>query len=296
MVTIKKAAELTGVPEHTLRAWERRYGLLEPSRSASGYRVYDDAALARIAAMHDLVESGWPPREAAVEVARRPVTQDGHLDPHAELVAAAADLDASALARVLDDRFAHGAFESVVDHWLLPALHRIGFEWAEGRMSVAAEHLVANVVMRRLSAAYEAVEVTRSGRPVLIGAPPGVDHQIGLMAFAVAVRRAGMPTIYLGAQVPLAAWRDAAAKTGAGAAVTTVPRSRDVARARKVVECLREQPRLPVWVGGKYQHLVGEPARRLGHSIAGAVATLAAEEERSAKSAGPEATPEPTDA
>ncbi|HEX5334376.1 MAG TPA: MerR family transcriptional regulator [Propionicimonas sp.] len=275
MVTIKKASELTGVPEHTLRAWERRYSLLAPSRTASGYRNYDDETLARVTAMHELVQAGWAPRAAAVEVAHHPRIDGAGVDPHAELLSAAAALDASAVAQVIEDRFAHSGFEMVVDRWLMPALHRIGLEWAEGTVSVAAEHLVSNVVMRRLSTFYEAVGRGQSGRPVLIGAPPGVDHQIGLMAFAVAARRAGLPTIYLGAQVPLPAWREAATKSGAWVAVTTVPRSRDVARARRVVECLGEE-HLPVWVGGKYQHLVAEPSLRLGHSIATAAATLAA--------------------
>jgi methanogenic corrinoid protein MtbC1 len=276
MVTIKKASELTGVPEHTLRAWERRYGLLAPSRTASGYRNYDDETLARVTAMHELVQAGWAPRAAAVEVARNPYSSDPTVDPHAELLVAAAALDSTGVARVIEERFSHSAFETVVDRWLMPALHRIGLEWSEGTMSVAAEHLVSNVVMRRLSTYYEAVGRGQSGRPVLIGAPPGVDHQIGLMAFAVAARRAGLPTIYLGAQVPLVAWSEAATKSDAWVAVTTVPRSRDVARARGVVQCLGES-RLPVWVGGKYQHLVAPPELRLGHSIATAAATLAAQ-------------------
>ena len=276
MVTIKKASELTGVPEHTLRAWERRYSLLSPSRTASGYRNYDEETLSRITAMHELVQAGWAPRAAAIEVEHHPRLDGAGVDPHAELISAAAALDSSGVARLIEERFAHTGFETVVDRWLMPALHRIGQEWSEGRMSVAAEHLVSNVVMRRLSAFYEAVGRGQSGRPVLIGAPPGVDHQIGLMAFAVAARRAGLPTIYLGAQVPLPAWREGATKSGAWVAVTTVPRSRDVARARRVVECLGEE-NLPVWVGGKYQHLVAEPPLRLGHSIATAAATLAAQ-------------------
>ena len=276
MVTIKKASELTGVPEHTLRAWERRYGLFAPSRTDSGYRLYDDEALARITAMHGLVQAGWAPRDAAVEVANQKQLDAAEADPHAELLAAAAALDASEVARVVEERFARTGFETVVDRWLMPALHRVGLEWADGAVSVAAEHLVSSVVMRRLSTFYEAVGHGQSGRPVLIGAPPGVDHQIGLMAFAVAARRAGLPTIYLGAQVPLAAWREAASKSGAWVAVTIVPRSRDVVRARRVVECLAEE-RLPVWVGGRYQHLVGEPSLQLGHSIATAAANLAAQ-------------------
>ena len=276
MVTIKKASELTGVPEHTLRAWERRYDLLAPSRTASGYRIYDDHALARITAMNELVKAGWTPRAAAAEVALHPLNGHPTVDAHVELLAAAGELDGAAVARVIDEHFADNTFENAVDGWLMPTLQRIGVEWADGKVSVAAEHLVSNVVMRRLSAAYETAGRGLDGPPVLIGAPPGVDHQIGLMAFAVALRRVGLPTMYLGAQVPLAAWREAATKSSARAAVTTVPRSRDVPRARRVVECLGEDPRLPVWVGGRYQHLVGEPERRLGHTIATAAATLAA--------------------
>ncbi|MGV8909741.1 MAG: MerR family transcriptional regulator, partial [Propionicimonas sp.] len=276
MVTIKKAAELTGVPEHTLRAWERRYDLLAPSRTASGYRLYDDHALARITAMNELVQAGWAPRTAAAEVARHPLGDGQRIDPFAELLAVAGELDGAAVTRVIDEQFSHAGFEAVVDHWLLPAMHRIGADWADGRVSVATEHLVSNVVMRRLSAAYEAAGSDQPGLPVLIGAPPGVDHQIGLLAFAVALRHVGVSTIYLGAQVPLAAWREAADTSGAQAAVTTAPRSRDVPRARRVVECLGEDPRVPVWVGGRYQHLVGLPEFRLGHSIAAGAASLAA--------------------
>ncbi|HSK32565.1 MAG TPA: MerR family transcriptional regulator, partial [Propionicimonas sp.] len=118
MVTIKKAAALTGVPEHTLRAWERRYGLLEPSRSPSGYRIYDAGALARINAMQGLVQAGWTPRAAAAEVARQPDGEDPTVDPHAALLAAAVELDATAVTRALDERFARAGFETVVDRWL----------------------------------------------------------------------------------------------------------------------------------------------------------------------------------
>ena len=274
MLTIKKAAELTGVAEHTLRAWERRYGLLEPARTASGYRVYDDQALARISAMHDLVEAGWPPRRAAAEVLRQPEPELG-ADPYAALIDAAARLDAPAVAHEVDKRFSNGRFERTVDQWLMPALQRLGTAWADGTVSVAGEHLVSNVVMRRLSAAYEAALNGQSGPPVLIGAPPGVDHQLGLMAFAVTARRAGLPTIYLGAQVPLEAWRDAAVKADPRAAVTAVPRHRDVAKAGQVATLLHEEFSVPVLVGGRYQDAVGYPGQRLGHDISAAAATLA---------------------
>lgn len=274
MLTIKKAAALTGVSEHTLRAWERRYGVLAPARTESGYRVYDEGSLARISAMDQLVRAGWTARAAAAEVSRSQVT-GGFLDPYAELIRAAAALDATTVARVIREPFQRAPFEAVVDRWLMPALVRLGKAWADGEVSVAGEHLVANVVMRQLFAAYDAAVGNQRGGPVLIGAPPKVEHQLGLLAFATAARRAGLHTIYLGAQVPLEAWADAVEKSTPRAAVTSVPRRQDVARATKVVELLAGDPAVPVWVGGRYQRQVGEPARRLGDAIGPAAVKLA---------------------
>jgi methanogenic corrinoid protein MtbC1 len=273
MVTIKKAAELTGVPEHTLRAWERRYGLVEPDRTAAGYRLYDERALERIRLMHSLVRAGWSPRQAAVESARRAQAEVG-LPGERELVAAAAALDGDAAARVLDAQFARGSFETVVDEWLMPAMTVLGRAWASGEVSVAGEHLVSNLVMRRLAAAYEAAGQPASGRTILVGAPPGVDHELGLLAFATAARRAGMATVYLGSQLPAEAWRDAATKVGADAAVSSLYRRRDAARLRPVVEAVADLPSLELWVGGRHQHLAPPPFRPLGHSISEAAGRL----------------------
>ena len=60
--TVKHAAALTGIPADTLRMWERRYGVVTPIRSEGGYRLYDDAAIARLTAMHALVGAGWSAR------------------------------------------------------------------------------------------------------------------------------------------------------------------------------------------------------------------------------------------
>ncbi|MGC3994663.1 MAG: MerR family transcriptional regulator [Propionicimonas sp.] len=270
MVTIKRAAELTGVPEHTLRAWERRYGLVSPGRSAAGYRDYDEQALDRIRTMHGLVEEGWAPRKAALEAARR---ENGAATAQ-DLVAAASAMDSEAAGRVIDDLFAHGPFEAVVDDWLMPAMVEMGHAWASGTVSVAGEHLVSNLVMRRLAAAYDATAQPASGPTLLVGAPPGVDHQLSLLAFATAARRAGAVTVYLGAQVPAEAWREAAVAVGARAAVSSVHRRRDAARLRAVADEFRGLPAFELWVGGRHQHLAPTPFRPLGHSITAAARLL----------------------
>ena len=280
MFTIKKAAELTGVPEHTLRAWERRYSFVVPLRTESGYRVFDDEAIARIRAMRGLVDAGWAPREAAAEVSRRHAGGAGPLAEGAveDLVEAAVRLDADAAARIISERFALADFEAVVDGWLMPALARLGREWASGRVSVAGEHLVANAVMGRLGAAYDAAGPAASGPPLVVGAPPGVHHVLGLLAFAVALRRARVATLYLGADVPLDSWVEAVVTSGARGAVTIAPRRSDAARAGEVAERLwAVRPGLPLWVGGRQQHAVAPACRPLGHHIGPAARELAAE-------------------
>jgi MerR family transcriptional regulator, light-induced transcriptional regulator len=274
MVTIKEAAALTGVSEYTLRAWEDRYGVIAPQRTPSGYRIYSDADLDQVKTMASLITAGLAPRAAAAETARRYRLGTAE-DPFAELLAAASALDARRLDAELGRRFAGHDFEVLVRLWLMPALTRLGQEWSAGKVGVAAEHLVAAQVMRRLSTVYDQAKPTTAAPKVLIGAPPGVDHQLGIFAFAVACRRLGLDTTYLGAQLPNPAWSQAVQQNRPDAIVTSIPRRRDAANAARLAEELRATG-IPLWFGGRFQHLAPESGRQLGHDIPDAARTLAA--------------------
>ena len=296
MYTIKHAAELTGVPVATLRAWERRYGVVAPERTASGYRLYDEAAVDRLRAMRDLVAAGWAPRQAADEVrgsrratapwspgevaaSGRPASA-GAVAPVPEgaddLVAAGRALDPVRVAAVLDERFARGSFEAVVDDWLMPALCAVGDAWERGEVSTAAEHLVAHAVLRRLATAFEAAAAGTRGPRVVIGLPPGGRHELGALAFAVAARRAGMAVTYVGADLPQDSWLDAVEQARPHALVLAVPRPEDVPAAARVIDAVRAAwPDLRVLVGGGAQDSPGLPAPALGHRIGDAADRLA---------------------
>lgn len=287
MYTIKHAADLTGVPVATLRAWERRYGAVAPLRTDSGYRLYDEHSLSIITAIRDLVASGWSAQQAATEVKRRQTNpaplpaagvtaaSDGDR-PFADLVAIAGDLDPVALAELLDDRFSRGSFESVVDGWLMPALGELGRAWADGRISVAGEHLVANAVGRRLAAAYDAAARDPNGASVIVGLPPGAHHELGILAFATAARRVGLATTYLGADLPAQDWRTAVTRHRARCAVLSLARESDLNGLNAVTALIKEaRPGLRIAVGGRYQHLAPEGSYPLGHNIAAAAARLA---------------------
>ena len=292
MYTIREAAHRSGVSIPLLRAWERRYGIVRPERTASGYRLYDDAALERLRTMRRLVSDGWTPSTAAAAIlsgtaielpdeaptgATRGTTPDATLDgtpataadrgataDHIErFVDAAIDFDAVRLEGVLDAMFAVGTFETVADAYLLPALVAIGNAWADGRLGVGGEHAASHAVLRRLGAAFQA-----AGRPgpadgaVLVGMPPTVRHELGALAFATAARRAGVPVIYLGPDLPVDEWVATAERTRARAAVIGVVTELDIDPAIEVAAALRAtQPALAILFGGRAADRAAERTR-----------------------------------
>jgi DNA-binding transcriptional MerR regulator len=263
MYTIKQAASRSGVTVPLLRAWERRYKVVEPARTASGYRLYDEAALARLRTMRRLVDEGWSPSNAATAVledrvppandttavnASESVPADEHIE---QFVVAAGRVDGVGVERTLDAMLAVGSFETVADRFLMPALVALGEAWASGRIDVAAEHAASHAVHRRLSAAFQAAGDAGADRGVLVGLPPGARHELGALAFAVAARRAGHPTLYLGPDLPVADWVATARRIGAIAAVIGAPTAADGRAAEDVAKALRSHdPDLTIAVGG----------------------------------------------
>lgn len=263
MYTIKEAAARTGLTIPVLRAWERRYGVVSPTRTPGGYRVYDEAALARLRAMRRLIDDGWSASAAAAAVVAgtveppAPPAPDAGDGPSAgdrveRLVDAAARLDADQIESVLDDMFASGSYERVVQDAVVPSLRALGDAWAAGSVSVAGEHVASNAILRRLAAAFQASGTgAEGGRPILIGMPQGAHHELGGLMFAIAARRAGLPVVYLGADLPLADWIAAVESTNARAVVIGALMNEDRVAARSLAAGLRGiNPSLVIAFGG----------------------------------------------
>ena len=265
MYTIKQAARLTGVSEASLRAWERRYGLVVPRRSDSGYRLYDDEAVAAVVAMRRLVDDGWSPAEAARALRdgtappttgpEGPETSTAQDQPDADsylelFVSSAMRMDTAGIEESLDKGFALGSFEHVVDSWLFPALAAVGEGWVRGEIDVAGEHAASHAVHRRLAAAYEAAGSRSRGPSVVVGVPSGGQHDLGALAFATAIRRRGLDVLYLGADVPAASWEAAVRIRSARAAVLSVVTPQDRPAALGVVDRLRTSDLSPLVCAG----------------------------------------------
>lgn len=288
MYTIKRAAELTGVAVATLRAWERRYGIGTPSRTNSGYRLYDEQAISDINAMQHLINQGWAPRQAAEEVvSRRGPVREAYAAPSVELeheltqirarvLQAARGMNEVELSQALDQMFSRASFEHVVDHWLTPMMHEIGDEWIAGRLDIAAEHFVSHAVMRRLGAAFESAPLPPRGPMVLVGLPTKSYHEIGSLAFATAARRLGLGALYLGADVPNSAWEQAVDSHAASAVVLSVVVPEDVENTQKLVNELGlKHPELVIAVGGRLNDQITGAVLHLEIGIGPSAALLA---------------------
>jgi DNA-binding transcriptional MerR regulator/methylmalonyl-CoA mutase cobalamin-binding subunit len=291
MYTIKQASRLTGVPEATLRAWERRYGVVVPHRSESGYRLYDDEDLAAVSSMRRLVDAGWSPKEAGRAViggavpppgepTERLATSIGEAHPDAEahtrlFLSSAAEMDTAGVEESLDAGFALGSFEHIVDTWLFPALVALGEGWARGEIDVAGEHAASHAVHRRLSAVFEAAGSRSRGPAVVIGLPPGSQHDLGALAFATAARRRGLDVVYLGADVPASSWEAAVRRRAARAAVLSVVTPDDRSAAAEVIErLLTHDPAPLVCAGGASGASLAAGVHSLAPSIGAAAREL----------------------
>lgn len=291
MYTIRQAAELTGIAEATLRAWERRYQVVVPERSEAGYRLYDDAALEALAAMRRLVDAGWAPAQAAAAVkegagsemlhasrlrsAVRGSRADGAAGAMEGFLAAAAALDVPGLEEALDEGFALGSFEHVLESWLCPTLEALGEGWARGEIDVAGEHLASHAAHRRLAAAFEAAGRRARAPSVVVGLPPGSRHELGALAFATTARRIGLNVVYLGADVPEDSWQVAVQHRPADAVVMAVVMPEDRPAAESAAARLRSaRPDLLVAVGGAAASGVGAETRLLPGTITAATEEL----------------------
>lgn len=215
LLRIGELSRRTGVSADTLRAWERRYRLLEPARTPGGFRLYDEDDVTRVRAMRALIDSGISASEAAREArgARRLEARDEPpaAGTGARLEEALEAFDEVGANAILDQAVAALSVEALCDSVVLPAMQAIGERWSRGEVSVAQEHFASNLLRGRL------LGVARgwgggSGPGALLACPPGELHDIGLIAFGLALRSTGRRITYLGADTPIGTVADAATR------------------------------------------------------------------------------------
>ena len=222
VVRIGELSRRVGVPVESLRAWERRYGLLAPSRTQGGFRLYGEDDVARVLAMRANLDRGFSAAEAARlaladavgESSPAPVRSAG------ELEAALDRFDESAAQAALDQLFATLTLDVLLRDVLLPYLHELGERWERGDVSVAQEHFASNLVRGRLMALARSWD-RGAGPRALIACAEGELHDLPLLSFGLVLRGHGWRISYLGADTPVASIVDAATTLAPDAVVVS---------------------------------------------------------------------------
>jgi DNA-binding transcriptional MerR regulator len=253
---LRAAARLTGLSPELVRAWERRYGAVQPTRTPGGTRRYSAADLERLRLLKAAVDAGHRigqiARLDAAELERRvaavPAAGAGRIE---EILGAFQRLEASEAQRLLSLQLAALGPVPFARDLACPLVREIGERWSAGRMGIAAEHLASALLRSLLGSALQPSAASLLGPRVVFATPSGERHELGLLMAALTALGAGANPLYLGADLPVEELLDAAARARAGAlALGLVSLSPE--QATHAVGALRDS--LPdavhLWIGG----------------------------------------------
>jgi MerR family transcriptional regulator, light-induced transcriptional regulator len=262
LLRIGELSRRTGIKPDLLRAWERRYSLLEPERSAGGFRLYSPSAVDRITAMQEQLARGLSAAEAArlALLEGDASTQSASIDVLVtELTDALDDYDEPRAQGVIDRMLSAFSVDAVLRDAVLPLLHELGLRWERGEVSVAQEHFASSVIRGRLLGLARGWGAG-SGPVAILACPPGEEHDLGLLALGIVLHDRGWRVAYLGPDTPMETLAGAAARLEAKVIVLAAVNPKRFEAASAAVQHLAKTHEVAVAGPGASEAL----ARRTG--------------------------------
>ncbi len=276
--SISAVSEMTGVKPSTLRAWERRHGLVRPRRSEGGQRLYTAEDVRRVRRILACLDEGvmLSQVQAVLEDTPAPppdVRKGEWRRLRTATIAAVRAFDEAALDAVYGEAMAAYPFTEVTELLTVPMLEYLGQCWESGKGLVAEEHFFQMYVRNVLGARVFHRQRTVHGRVLVAACVPGERHDLGLLLFCLAAEAEGFRAINLGADTPLEELPRVAARAGASAIVLAAGYggiSGDTARGLRELASSEAGP--VVLVGGRHveaerEAIEGTGARVLGTDI-----------------------------
>jgi DNA-binding transcriptional MerR regulator/methylmalonyl-CoA mutase cobalamin-binding subunit len=257
LYTIGTVSKLTGVGAITLRAWERRYGLIEPVRKESGHRLFTRHHIDQINRITALTQQGIRISQIRPEM----LETDGKTESGEEsdtwndylnsMIAATIDFDEGRLEEIYNEALALYPIGMVTRNLLTPLLIELGLRWASQEGSIAEEHFFAFYLRNKIGARYHhRARGNNQGPRILLAGLPGEHHEIGLLLFALTAHEAGYRVIPLGTNMPLDELGIVARKKHCSAIVLSGAIEPSQKTLSKDLPRLVEAVGIPVLVGG----------------------------------------------
>jgi DNA-binding transcriptional MerR regulator/methylmalonyl-CoA mutase cobalamin-binding subunit len=249
-------SRLTGLSAEVLRAWERRYGAVQPPRTPGGTRRYRAKDLERLRLLKAAVDAGHRIGDVAgledAELARRVERKrEAGNDYIKQVLAALVQFNAAEVQRLLAIQLSALGPVRFASDLALPLVREIGERWANGSMSIASEHLASGVLRGMLGSALLPTASALMGPRIVFATLSGERHELGLQMAALTAMGAGAAPIYLGAELPVEELLSAVERANASALALSLV-TIDVADAARAVGALRAglAPDVQLWIGG----------------------------------------------
>jgi len=254
---IRTVSSLTGVNSITLRAWERRYGLIKPVRTPKGHRLYTQNDIDLIHQVLELLDKGISigqvkdylkgKGDQAVNVEQT----DPWSSYQRRMLNAIVRFDSNTLDQAYNDALSLYPIDLVTRHLILPLLKQLGIRWAEKEGSIAEEHFFGAYLRNKLGARFHHHTAVQNGPLIIAACLPGEHHEIGLMLFCLSALDQGYRLVYLGADTPINELQIPVERSGADAILLSGSIIPERGVFNKEIAELAKTVHIPVFIGGR---------------------------------------------
>lgn len=210
--SIKDLEKITGIKAHTIRIWEKRYGIVEPSRTPTNIRFYSDEDLRHLMNIAILNKYGYKisniqsmsateVTQSVAELSNQDIDNDYQID---NLIMATVELDEKRFDKIITSSIIKNGFEYTFENLLIRFLEKIGILWQTGGVSPVQEHFITNLIRQKIIIAIDGQNnYSTNHKTFLLFLPENEHHEIALLYMQYLIRKAGHAVIYLGQNVPL---------------------------------------------------------------------------------------------
>lgn len=211
--SIKDLEHLSGIKAHTLRIWEQRYGLINPKRTGTNIRYYDQDDLKLVLNVSLLKDNGYKiskiaelsKTELQAEVLKISDKTTSFVDQIYGLTLAMIDLDEQRFEKIISSNTLKIGFERTMLNIIYPFLSKIGIMWLTDAINPAQEHFISNLIRQKVIVAIDGQYETfdEKARKYMLFLPEGELHELGLLFASYLIKAKGNQVIYLGQNMPL---------------------------------------------------------------------------------------------
>ncbi|ARK30275.1 MerR family transcriptional regulator [Halalkalibacter krulwichiae] len=263
---IKAISKMLGIQAGTLRAWERRYQIIEPVRNKAGHRLYSDEHVAILRWLIDKVNKGFTIGQAVDLMEKGSIAVESNnfqggdysVQLSDEILKALLSFQENKANQLLNEAFSLFSVDKVTIDILGALMVKVGHMWESNQITVAHEHFVTSFLRTKIGTIFHNIPINGMMPKVVAVCAPNETHELGLLIFTLFLRRKGFEVIYLGAGIPKEDLEVVIKEVEADIFVTSCTLEPNLSEALSLISHLNQVfPKLKIGAGGfAFDHLI----------------------------------------